>query len=109
MNFNPNQIKKMMDQFGIKNQEVPASRVVIQLKDGGEMVISNPSVMIVDMQGSKMFQISGTVEETKKIEGKEKSDAELVAESSGVDLKAAEKALEESNGDIAQAILKLKG
>ncbi len=108
MNFNPNQIKRMMDQFGIKNQEIPASRVVIQLKDGGEMVISNPSVMIVDMQGNKMFQISGTVEETEKSEKNEKSDAELVAESAGVDLKTAENALKENNGDIAKAIMKLK-
>jgi nascent polypeptide-associated complex subunit alpha len=108
MNFNPNQIKRMMDQFGIKNQEIPASKVVIQLKDGGEMVISNPSVSLIDMQGSKMFQVSGTVEE--KI-GKEpeKSDAQLVAEGAGVDLKTAENALKDSGGDIAQAILSLKG
>jgi|YelNatPaOPRAMG01_1025707.scaffolds.fasta_scaffold90483_2 nascent polypeptide-associated complex subunit alpha len=107
MNFNPAQIKRMMDQFGIKNQEVPASKVTIQLKNGGEVIISNPSVVLVDMQGAKMFQITGTVEEKTGKEG-EKSDAELVAESAGVDLKTAEKALKETNGDIAQAILKLK-
>ena len=108
MNFNPNQIKRMMDQFGIKNQEVPASKVVIQLKDGGEMIISNPNVVLVDMQGTRMFQVTGTVEESEKGE-KEKSDVQLVSESAGVDLKTAEKALKEENGDIAKAILKLKG
>ena len=108
MNFNPNQIKKMMDQFGIKNQEIPASRVIIQLKDGGETIISNPNVVLVDMQGTRMFQVTGTVEESEK-GGKEKSDAQLVSESAGVDLKTAEKVLKEENGDIAKAILKLKG
>ena len=56
------------------------------------------------MMGQESLQISGEIEE----EGIPEEDIKIVAEQAKVSEKEAEKALKESNGDIAEAILKLK-
>ena len=62
-------------------------------------------------QGNTSFQISGEVKEVDKARVSiDEEDVKLVMEKSGVsDEASAREALEESNGNIAEAILKLKG
>lgn len=110
-NIDPRQLKNMMAKMGIKSEEIEALRVVIEGRDAN-IIIENPQVVAIDAQGSRSFQISGEVREEQKsvaIEIKDE-DVKLVMEQSGVaDESAARKALEETGGDIAEAIIKLKG
>ena len=120
-NFNPKQMQQMMRQMGIKSDNIEASRVIIEKKDGGKITIENPTVTVIEMQGQKTFQIAGEIKEegsdskgAEKEEEKEteggitEKDVALVAEQAKVDRETARKALEETNGDIAEAIMKLE-
>lgn len=106
--MNPSQMRKMMQQFGIKNEEIDSARVLIEKTDGSVIEILEPSVIAIDMQGQKSFQISGKVsEKAGSGAATEKSDADVVAEQTGCSKEEAQKALDESNGDLAEAIMKL--
>ncbi len=110
-NLDPQQLKKMMDRMGIKSSEIDANRVIIESSEG-DIIIEEPQVILIEAQGTKSFQISGNVsekpKELPKIEISE-DDIKMVKEQSGVDDdQLVREALEESNGNIAEAILKLK-
>ncbi|MFA4946460.1 MAG: nascent polypeptide-associated complex protein [Candidatus Micrarchaeia archaeon] len=100
------QMAKMMSQMGIKNEEVPAVRVVIETPDG-RIVVENPQVTRVTMQGQASFQVAGDAREEKN--AAEEDDATIVARECNCTRAEAERALAESSGDIALAIVKLKG
>jgi nascent polypeptide-associated complex subunit alpha len=105
MRINPKQLEKAMKRMGMQATQIDAEEVVIKTPDK-DIVISNPSVTLMNAMGQQSFQIIGDVEER----GKEKfidEDVKMVMEKTGVDEAAAKKALEEE-GDIASAILKLK-
>ncbi len=108
-NIDPRQLKKVMDRMGIKSESIEASRVVIETRDK-DIVIENPEVVSINAQGNTSFQISGEVTEVDKAKVEiDDEDVKLVMEKSGTaDSAAAREALEESNGNIAEAILKLK-
>lgn len=101
--IDPRQMAGLMKKMGIKTETIEAEEVTI--KGSRTIVIRNPQVTVVDMQGQKTYQIMGDVEE-KKEENKE--DLELVMEQTGATEDAAREALDGSEGDIALAILKLK-
>ena len=121
--MNPKQMGSLMKQMGIKTVEVDAKRVVVEKNDGTKLVVDPAQVTIIDMQGQKMLQVAGTfIEEAgssdssgKSIESGQESveskenDVELVMKQAGATRDAAQKALDNANGDIAQAILDLSG
>jgi nascent polypeptide-associated complex subunit alpha len=95
----------MMKQLGIKNTEVEAEEVIIKLKNGKTIKILEPQVQLIEMKGVKTYSLAGKeVEE----EGYPDEDVKMVAEQANVSEEEAKKALTETKGDIAQAILKLK-
>ncbi len=103
-------MQQAMRQMGIKQEELDASEVVIRLKDT-DLVITHPQVTRINMSGQESFQISGAVtvqSRTLKLEISE-DDIKTVMEQAGVDVKTAKEALKDANGDIAEAILALKG
>lgn len=104
--MNPKQMQAMLRQFGIKSEEVKAKRVVFEL-DAGKMVIENPQVTAMDVQGQKTYTVMG---ESKMEKGEEFSeeDVQMVIGQTGVSRKDAENALMECNGDLAEAIALLK-
>jgi nascent polypeptide-associated complex subunit alpha len=102
--MNPRQMQKMMQQMGIKSQEIKANRVIIE-GEGERTIIENPQVTLVEMQGQKSYQITGNAHTESAIS---EDDVKMVAEQTGASEEDARKALEESNGDIAEAIMKLK-
>ena len=110
-NMDPRMLKRMMDSMGIKSSEIKAGRVVIEAEDKN-IVIENPQVTRIDAQGNVSFQVSGEVKEVERITAKVEindDDVKLVMEKSGVgDEGKARAALEETGGDIAAAIMKLK-
>lgn len=104
--IDPKKMQAMMKQMGISQNEIPASKVVIEKTDGSKIIIENPSVMKVKMQGQETFQISGEIrEETAKVEISEE-DIKAVVEKTGVSVKKARETLEKT-GDLAEAILEL--
>lgn len=109
-NLNPKQMAQMMRQFGIKTQEIPAEKVVIHQADGKQLTIVKPSIVAMDMQGQKSFQISGELEESasqvpETTPDSKEDDVKLVMEQAHVSREEALQALEESKGDLAAAIL----
>ncbi|MFH0835471.1 MAG: nascent polypeptide-associated complex protein [Candidatus Micrarchaeota archaeon] len=106
--MDPRQMAKLMSQMGIKNESVEATRVIIEKADGSKIVVEPASVTAIDMQGQKSFQVAGAVREEKGEEKTEETDADLVMRECGCSREDAEKALAGTNGDLAEAILKLK-
>ncbi len=105
--INPGQMKAMMKQMGIKQEDVDAVRVIIEKVDT-KIVIEPVSVQKIIVQGQTSWQIGGEArEETKKAEISD-SDIEMVAEKTGKNAKEAKKALEACGGDIAEAIMSLQ-
>ncbi len=110
-NIDPRAMKNMMAKLGITTEEIAANRVVIACSDR-QIVIDNPQVTQIRAQGQTSFQISGSVKELRSdvhVEINEE-DVKMVMEKSGVsDSGKARAALEATDGDIAEAILKLAG
>ena len=104
-NFDPRKMQGMMKQLGIAQEEIEAKRVIIE-KPNGKIVIENPSVQKIKMRGQESWQITGEVHEETN-EGFSEEDVKLVMEKTGKDEKEVKKILEEVNGDIAEAIMKL--
>ena len=106
-NMDPRRMKAMMKQFGIKTEDISAKRVVFELEGGKRLVIENPQVSVVDMGGQKTYTVMGEAREEKREVGIPDSDVDMVAEQAKVSKEKARKALEETKGDIAEAIEKL--
>ena len=100
--------RRMMDKLGINMKEIPNVQEVVIRTPEMEMHITNASVSEVNAQGQRMFQVAGEVEEV-EIEKKTFSDEDilLVQQQTGVTKERAVAALEESDGEVARAILKL--
>jgi nascent polypeptide-associated complex subunit alpha len=105
--MNPRQMQGMLKQFGIKTEEINAKRVVFELEDGKRLVIEGPSVSIMNAQGQKIYSVMGGTEKSESA-GIPAEDVKMVAEQAGVSEEKATRALEETKGDIAEAITKLK-
>jgi nascent polypeptide-associated complex subunit alpha len=103
---NPAQMKGMMKKMGISQVELPVRRVVFEMDDGN-LVIENPSVMKIKMQGQESFQVTGeAVQESAEAFSDE--DVKMVVGQTGKSESKVRAALEESEGDIAEAIMSLK-
>ena len=104
---NPRQMQQAMKKLGLKQVDIDAIAVVIRTKEE-DIIITNPSVQKMDMGGKVSYQVAGN-EERRKVEPEySEEDIKTVSEQAGVTDKVAKKALKESDGDLAKAILKLK-
>jgi nascent polypeptide-associated complex subunit alpha len=101
--LDPKKMQAMMRQMGIKQEEIAALRVIIE-KENGKIVIDNPQVTKILMQGNESWQITGDAREENGIS---QADIELVMEKTGVSEKKAQDALAKHDGDIAETILSL--
>lgn len=100
--------RRMMDRMGINMKEIPnVQEVVIKTADK-EMHITNASVSEINAQGQRVFQVMGEVEEA-EVAKKAFSDEDvlLVQQQTGASKERAMAALEETDGEVARAILKL--
>ncbi|GAB6101222.1 nascent polypeptide-associated complex protein [Thermococcus atlanticus] len=108
MGMNPRQMKKLMRQMGIKMEELDGvEEVIIRLEDR-EIVIREPAVTVITAHGERSYQIVGE-EEIREVLRIPEEDIRLVMEQTGADYETAKKSLEETKGDIAEAIIKLGG
>ncbi|WP_297469959.1 nascent polypeptide-associated complex protein [Thermococcus sp.] len=109
MGMNPRQMKKLMRQLGIKMEELEGVKEVVLRLEGKEIVLKDPVVTVMVVQGEKTYQIVPGSEEVREVLEIPEEDVQLVMEQAGVDRETALKALKETKGDIAEAILKLTG
>ena len=116
--MNPREQKRMMQRMGMNMDSVPDVQQVIIRTAGKDIVIDEPEVAILQVQGQKMYQvIGGQVSEQAPsarvgaVAAKpsfSEEDVQLVADQTGKSLDKAREALKEAEGDLAKAILLLQ-
>lgn len=106
LSSDPKKMKQMLQQFGIKTEELEANKVIIE-SESKKLVIENPSITLMKVQGQNIYTIIGNALEQKKEPEIPESDISLVSEQAKVSKDEALKALKDSKGDIAEAIQKL--
>ena len=106
MNLNPKKMQAIMKQMGMAQDEIDASKVIIEKNDGSRLVIENPSVTKISMQGQENFQISGNIKEENSAPLISEEDINTIIEKTSVDREKAQETLEKT-GDLAEAILEL--
>ena len=109
---NPREAKRMMQRMGLSMNAMTDVEQVIIKTSSKEITIEEPEVAMLEMQGQKIFQVTGgkiTEKATEpKPSGVAEEDIRLVADQTGKSLEEARKALEECQGDLAKAILLLQ-
>ena len=101
----PRKMEQMMRQMGIKQRKIDAKKVVIET-DEGNYIVESPDVTEIDMKGQKSLQITGDM---KFESGISEEDIKMVMEQANCTEDQAKDALKKANGDIAEAIIILKG
>jgi nascent polypeptide-associated complex subunit alpha len=109
---NPRQMKAMMKRMGIAQEDIADVEEIIIRTKTEEYIFNEAVASIVTMQGQKTFQIIGEPEIRKRStapSAKETPDEDiaLVVEQTGVSEEEARNALEECDGQPAEAILKI--
>ncbi|MBT4538663.1 nascent polypeptide-associated complex protein [Candidatus Woesearchaeota archaeon] len=106
--MNPRKMQQMMKQLGMTQVDIPAIEVIIKTAEKN-IIITNPSVAKVNMMGQENFQISGEIHEQELDTTPEISeeDVKTVMDQTGKDEATARKAIEDAQGDLAEAIMKL--
>lgn len=115
MRMNDRQMKQAMKKMGIKQTSIDDVTEVIIRTKSNEIVIRGAEVVCVEMGGSKSYQISGveTVRELGSAGAEEPvvtfaaEDVDLVMSQTGCDREKAVKALTATDGQPAEAILKI--
>ncbi|MFH1637339.1 MAG: nascent polypeptide-associated complex protein [Candidatus Woesearchaeota archaeon] len=103
-NLNPAMMRQAMKRMGIQQEDMEATEVIIKTKNG-DYAVKDPEVMKIKMSGQESLQITGKIEKLSTIK---EEDIELVAEQAKCTKEEARTALEETKGDMAEAILKLQ-
>ncbi len=116
VNLSPKKLDQMMKQVGLSVEEMnDVEEVVIKTADA-ELVFEDATVTIMDAQGSKMYQITGTpvkrpkrelVSEQEHEVSISAEDVEIVMEKAGCGAEEAKATLIETRGDLAEAISRL--
>ncbi len=105
---NPKQMQGMLKKMGISQEDISAERVIIERFDGDKIIIENPSITKIKMQGNESFQISGDISE---IHGEpelfNEEDVKTVMNQTGISEEVVKETLEKNNGDLAETILEL--
>ncbi len=106
MRINPRQLEKMAKRMGIQATPIEAEEVIIKTPEK-DLVVRNPQVSKVNMMGQETLQITGEIEERPKQPFTDE-DVKTVMDQTGATEEEAKQTLTETNGDLAQSILKLK-
>lgn len=108
MKLGDRQTRRMMDRMGINMKEIPGVEEVIIKTSSKDIYIRGAAVSEVVAQGNRIFQVMGEVEEVEKQQTKfSEEDVLLVQQQANVTKEKAVIALEESDGEVAKAILRL--
>jgi len=102
---------RAMQKMGMQVKEIEGAREVIIITNDKKIVIEEPSVAAVTLQGQQIYQITGGTQKEEtltKVETVSEDDARLVSDQAGVSMEEAKKALEATEGNLAKAIVQLK-
>jgi len=108
--INPREAKRMMQRMGMNMGAMPDVEQVVFKTSSKEIIVENPEVTVMEMQGQKIFQVMGdriTEKVVQKAVKIPEEDVQLVATQANVSPDQARAALEQTKGDLAQAILLL--
>jgi nascent polypeptide-associated complex subunit alpha len=109
---NPKQMERMMRRMGMQIKEIPQVQEVIIKTAKSDWVFKGAKVTILHTPQGDTYQLSGAKpqivqkEEEKKEEQRDE-DVGLIMEQAKVSEEKAREALKASNGNIAEAIMKL--
>jgi len=116
--MNPREQKRMMQRMGMNMDSVADVQQVIIRTASKDIVIDEPEVAILQVQGQKMYQVIGgqVSEQAPSQRGASaiaaplfsEEDVQLVADQTGKSLEKAKEALQDCDGDLAKAILLLQ-
>ena len=113
---NPRQLKAAMKRMGIETEEISDVEEIVIRTATKEYVFKSAEVTAMTVQGQRTWQIVGEpIVMNRKTAGApppekvsiSEEDVDLVAEKAGVSKAAARKALEEADGEPAEAIIRL--
>lgn len=109
MNMNSRQMQQAMKKMGVSQDQIAAEKVIIRLADR-DLIIDNPDVAKVNMMGQETYQVVGEVREeihdsAPKIE---EEDIQTVMDQTGASRDDVVDAINQAEGDLAQAIMILK-
>ncbi|MCX8189812.1 MAG: nascent polypeptide-associated complex protein [Candidatus Diapherotrites archaeon] len=107
LGMSPSQMRRLMKDISM--QELNAKRVIIEM-DGKKIVIENPKITSMQIQGQKTYTVLGkerVEEETGMSTEIAEEDISLVQQKTGKSRDEAIRALKEANNDLALAIKKL--
>ncbi|MCX6649077.1 MAG: nascent polypeptide-associated complex protein [Candidatus Bathyarchaeota archaeon] len=122
--FDSRNARRMMQRMGMQMQEYGGVTRVILQSPGKEIVIDQPTVTSINVQGQKIYQITGgkvterapqaavaaqgaLVAEKPQVQVPEE-DVLLVAQQAKVSMEKARETLAKCDGDLARAILMLQ-
>lgn len=114
---NPRQMRAAMKRMGVETEEIGDVEEVVIRTPTKEYVFPSAQVSAITVQGQKIWQVvgepvvkarSGAAAAPQELVIPDE-DVKLVAERAGVSEAKARKALEESNGEPAEAIIRLMG
>ena len=105
--MNPRQMQQAMRRLGIQQTEIDATEVIIKTPEK-DLVIRNPHVSKVNMMGQETIQVVGDIEELERKLVINDDDVKTVIDQTGATEEDARAAIEETDGDLAEAIMKLK-
>jgi len=112
--ISPREAMRIMQRLGMKIKELENVKEVIIVKEDKKIIIEDPSVTLMNIQGQSVYQILGrkikeeAIEPTVKKYVATDEDINLVMQQTGKSYEEAKKALEETEGDLAKAILMLQ-
>ena len=105
--MNTRKAQQMMKQMGIRITDIEnVEEVTIRTSDY-DIIFDDAAVSITETAGTKIYQLTGTPQERAREVAIPDDDVRLVIEQTGASEDSARKALEESGGDLADAIMKL--
>ena len=109
MNLDNRQTRRMLERMGVSMEQIDGVEEVKIRTTDKDLVIKNANVSEMKMKGSRMFQVVGEdVEERIREKPKyTREDVLLVSQQANVTEAVAEQALKDTDGDLAQAILRL--
>jgi len=114
--LNPHELRKLLRRYGIEVEELRGVEKVELYMGNKKIIVSSPQVVAFKMQGQVIYQITGQEEVVKEQQEKEEvqvpvseDDIKFIIDYTGVTREKAVEALLKAKGDLAKAIMIIRG
>ena len=108
--MNPRAMKQAMKRMGMQQEDIEATRVIIETPEA-QIIFDDPQVAKINMMGQDTWQLTGEtrIEALDTTPDISQEDVQTVMDQAGVSEAKAKEAIEAANGDLAEAIMNLQG